>query len=280
VLVYPVPVQGAGAAREIAAMLATADDRRDVDVLLLVRGGGSLEDLWAFNDEGLARAIAALGLPLICGVGHEVDFTIADFVADLRAPTPSAAAELAVQDAAAWRESVAVTGLRLRSAADRELRRRREHVAQASHRLVRLHPAQAVRERMQRLDELQARALAAIRRDRRAHRDRLARLAAELAAASPASRLAALRQRTTHAAGRLAPSLAHGIALAGGRLQGALRALHATSPLATLGRGYSIVTRVADGAVMREAAQAPPGTDIEARMARGTLRARVLDPES
>src|SRR5262245_24425697 len=92
VLLYPVPVQGAGAAREISAMLQVADRRRDVDVLLLVRGGGSLEDLWAFNDESLARAIAGMGLPVICGIGHEVDFTIADFVADLRAPTPSAAA--------------------------------------------------------------------------------------------------------------------------------------------------------------------------------------------
>ena len=91
VLVYPVPVQGAAAAREIAAMLALADRRAEVDVLLLVRGGGSLEDLWAFNDETLARAIAELSVPLISGIGHEIDFTIADFVADARAPTPSAA---------------------------------------------------------------------------------------------------------------------------------------------------------------------------------------------
>jgi exodeoxyribonuclease VII large subunit len=102
VLIYPVPVQGAGAAREIGEMLVLADRRAEVDVLLLVRGGGSLEDLQAFNDEGLARVIAGLELPLICGVGHEIDFTIADFVADLRAPTPSAAAELAVPDATAW----------------------------------------------------------------------------------------------------------------------------------------------------------------------------------
>ncbi|HKX58724.1 MAG TPA: exodeoxyribonuclease VII large subunit, partial [Steroidobacteraceae bacterium] len=105
VLLYPVPVQGAGAAREIASMLAVADRRRDVDVLLLVRGGGSLEDLWAFNDEALARAIAGVGLPVISGIGHEIDFTIADFVADLRAPTPSAAAEIAVPDAAACRDA-------------------------------------------------------------------------------------------------------------------------------------------------------------------------------
>jgi len=276
VLLYPVPVQGAGAAREIASMLAVADRRRDVDVLLLVRGGGSLEDLWAFNDEALARAIAGVGLPVISGIGHEIDFTIADFVADLRAPTPSAAAEIAVPDAAACRDAVGVTAGRLRAAAERALRRRLDGLAQSVRRLERLHPAQAVRQRMQRLDELQARALAAIRRQSRSRGDRLLRLAAELSAASPATRLASLRLRTTQAARRLAPAFRHGVALAHGRLRAALRALHATSPLATIGRGYAIVTRAADGAVVRDPAEAPAGTDIEARLARGSLRARVL----
>ena len=276
VLLYPVPVQGAGAAREIAAMLGVADRRRDVDVLLLVRGGGSLEDLWAFNDEALARAIAGMGLPVICGIGHEVDFTIADFVADLRAPTPSAAAELAVPDAAACRDAVGVTAGRLQAATERNLRRRRDVLAQAVRGLGRLHPAQALRQRMQRLDELQARALAAIRRDLRSRGDRLLRLAAELAAPSPAARLAALRLRTTQAARRLAPSFGQGIALARSRLHAALRALNATSPLATIDRGYAIVTRALDGAVVRDPSDAPAGTDIEARLARGSRTARVL----
>ncbi len=278
VLLYPVPVQGAGAAREMAAMLALADRRAEVDVLLLVRGGGSLEDLWAFNDEGLARAIAELDLPLITGVGHEVDFTIADFVADVRAPTPSAAAELAVQDAAAWRDAVGAAATRLRSAAERSVGRRGDALRQAARRLDRLHPAQAVRERMQRLDELQSRALAAMRRECRSRGERLLRLAAELAAVSPAPRVAALRQRATQAAKRLAPALGHGIALARGRLEATLRALQATSPLATLARGYAIVTRAADGAVLRDPEAAPPGTEIDARLARGSLRARVFVP--
>jgi exodeoxyribonuclease VII large subunit len=276
VLLYPVPVQGAGAARDIAAMLALADRRAEVDVLLLVRGGGSLEDLWAFNDEYLARTISGLGLPVITGIGHEVDFTIADFVADLRAPTPSAAAELAVQDAAAWCDTVRAAATRLSSAAVRALGRRGDAMRDAARRLARLHPAQAVREHMQRLDELQVRALAAVRRAHTARGEWLLRVAAELDAASPASRLAALRQRTTHAAGRLAPSLGHGLALARGRLQAALQTLHATSPLATLGRGYAIVTRASDGVVLRDPGAAPPGTDLDARLAGGTLRARVL----
>jgi exodeoxyribonuclease VII large subunit len=275
VLLYPVPVQGAGAAREIAGMLATADRRRDVDVLLLVRGGGSLEDLWAFNDEGLARTIAALGLPVICGVGHEVDFTIADLVADVRAPTPSAAAELAVPDASACRDALAVTAGRLRAAASRGTRRRRDALGETARRLARLHPAQYVRERMQRLDELQARALAAMLRERRSRGERLLRIGAELSAASPAHRLASLRQRSARATSRLAPALAQNVAQAGLRLQSALRALHAISPLATLDRGYAIVNRAADGVLVRDPQQAPPGTDLDVRLAGGRLRARV-----
>jgi len=275
-LLYPVPVQGAGAAREIAAMLALADRRREVDLLLLVRGGGSLEDLWAFNDEGLARAIAALRLPLVTGIGHEVDFTIADFVADLRAPTPSAAAEISVPDAAALIASIGVTAARLRSAAARALGRKRDLRTQLERRLALLHPAQAVRQRMQRLDELQLRLAGAMRRDASARQDRLLRVAAQLAGRSPAPRLAALGQRIAHAGARLLPAMRSRVTVSRGLLHAAARGLEATSPLATLGRGYAIVTLAASGDVVREAADAPPGTEIEARLARGRLRARVL----
>jgi exodeoxyribonuclease VII large subunit len=279
VLIYPVPVQGAGAAREIAAMLALADRRREVDLLLLVRGGGSLEDLWAFNDESLARAIAGLELPLVTGIGHEVDFTIADFVADLRTPTPSAAAELAVPDAAAWLAAIDVTRGRLRAAMARSLARHGEAFGQFQRRLGRLHPAQAVRQRMQRLDELQTRLAGAIGRETRGRRERLRRLAAELGGRSPASRLAALRQRIGHAGARLLPAVRSRTAEARSLLRSAARGLEATSPLATLGRGYAIVTLAASGAVVRDPAEAPAGSDIEARLAHGRLRARVLDAD-
>jgi exodeoxyribonuclease VII large subunit len=276
-LIYPVPVQGTGAAREIAAMLALADRRREVDLLLLVRGGGSLEDLWAFNDESLARTIAGLELPLVTGIGHEVDFTIADFVADLRAPTPSAAAELAVPDVAASLATLEVTRGRLRAAMARTLARQGEAYGHLLRRLGRLHPAQAVRERMQRLDELQTRLAGAIGRDVRGRRERLRRLAAELGGRSPASRLAAIRQRIGHAGARLLPAARGRVSEARSLLRSAARALEATSPLATLGRGYAIVTLAATGSVVRDPAEAPPGSDIEARLARGRLRARVVD---
>ncbi|MGH8252220.1 MAG: exodeoxyribonuclease VII large subunit, partial [Steroidobacteraceae bacterium] len=164
VLIHAVPVQGAGAAGRIAEMLAIADRRAEVDVLLLVRGGGSLEDLWAFNDEALARRIADLELPVITGIGHEIDFTIADFVADLRAPTPSAAAELAVPDAAAWLAGLEAVSRRLGGATLRAWRQRSESVARAGRRLDSLHPAQALAQRMQKLDDLLLRSLAALRR--------------------------------------------------------------------------------------------------------------------
>ncbi len=279
VLIYPVPVQGAGAAREITRALELADRRRDVDVLLLVRGGGSLEDLWAFNDEGLARAIASLELPLICGIGHEVDFTIADFVADLRAPTPSAAAELAVPDAAAWLGGFDAMARRLTGAAVRAFRLRHDSLSRSARRLARLHPAQALAQRAQRLDELQTRMLAAIRRAVTHAGERVARQSAELAGQSPAVRIAALSALIKQAGAMLAPALRHRLAVANGRLQAAASGLHATSPLATLARGYAIVTLASDGRVLTDGSQAAAGTEIQARLARGRLRARVTASE-
>jgi exodeoxyribonuclease VII large subunit len=276
VLLYPVPVQGAAAAREIAAALALADRRAEVDVLLLVRGGGSLEDLWAFNDEALARAIAATSIPVICGIGHEVDFTIADFAADVRAPTPSAAAELAVPDASAWVVSFAVTARRLSGAVQRALRQRQEALLRAERRLQTLHPAQALAQRAQRLDELQLRVLAAATRLLSSGRERVARLRAELAAHSPAARVAALTARNRHAGERLEPALRHRLAMAQAGLESAARGLQAVSPLATLARGYAIVTLAQSGKIVTDAERAPPGTDLAVRLARGALRARVI----
>ncbi len=276
VLIYPVPVQGATAAREIAETLALADRRAEVDVLLLVRGGGSLEDLWAFNDESLARAIDRLTLPLISGIGHEVDFTIADFVADVRAPTPSAAAELAVPDGTALLAELAATTRRLGLAAGRAQLQRRERLMRTWRRLWIQHPSQAVAQNAQRIDELQGRLATAVRRGLGMRVQRLATARAELSAASPAARVASLLQRARYAGLRLAPAMRHRLSLQEGRLETAARALNAISPLATLARGYAIVTLAADGAVVHDPAQAPPGTEIDARLSRGRLRARVV----
>ena len=196
-------------------------------------------------------------------------------VADIRAPTPSAAAELAVPDAGAWLASLEISLRRLAAAALRVLRDRSAAVARGIGRLNALHPAQAVAQRTQRLDELQARALTAVRRATVGRDEQLRRLRAELEIHSPAARITALLQRMSHAPARLSPAIRHGLAIASGRLQSAARGLQATSPLATLGRGYAIVTLAANGAVVTDAAHAPPGTEVEARLARGRLRARV-----
>jgi exodeoxyribonuclease VII large subunit len=276
VLIYPVPVQGASAAREIAETLALADRRAEVDVLLLVRGGGSLEDLWAFNDESLARAIDRLTLPLISGIGHEVDFTIADFVADVRAPTPSAAAELAVPDGVALLAELAATMRRLGLAAGRAQLLRRDQLLRTWKRLWVQHPTQAVAQNAQRIDELQGRLNGAMKRSLDLRLQRLATALAEFSGVSPAARIAALLQRAGHAGLRLLSAMRHRLSLQEGRLETAARALNAISPLATLARGYAIVTLAASGTVVHDPGQAPAGTEIDARISRGRLRARVI----
>ncbi len=157
VFLYPVPVQGAEAPPAIVKALAELPRRASVDLVLLVRGGGSLEDLWAFNEEAVARAIRACTVPVVSGVGHEIDVTIADFVADLRAATPTAAAELATPDIAEWAAQVSGIGNLLRSAMQRRLQRAAEQLARNRARLHVLHPGRRLQERAQRLDELDAR---------------------------------------------------------------------------------------------------------------------------
>jgi exodeoxyribonuclease VII large subunit len=157
VLIYPTAVQGTGAAAEIASMLRLANTRKEVDLLILARGGGSLEDLWAFNEEVVARAVAASDIPIITGIGHEVDTTIADFVADVRAPTPSGAAELAVPDRAEWLRAIANGLRRLRAGWEQRHQRAHERLRWLAMRLQRVHPREQLTRRAQRIDELEAR---------------------------------------------------------------------------------------------------------------------------
>ena len=157
VLIYPVAVQGESAPREIEQALRLASARRDCDVLIVARGGGSLEDLWAFNDEAVARAIFACPIPVVSGVGHEVDFTIADLVADERAPTPSGAAERVVPDRAEWLRGFAFAAQRLQAGMRRRLNEMRNDLQVREQRLARTHPGVRLRQHAQRLDELEER---------------------------------------------------------------------------------------------------------------------------
>ena len=189
VMIYPVAVQGAQAPAEIIAALALAGRRAECDVLILARGGGSLEDLWAFNDERLARAIVASSIPVVSGVGHEIDFTIADFAADLRAPTPSAAAELVVPDAAEWLAALASLAARLARGARRRLTEQRERLRRLARRAALVSPAARCAQQTQRLDELEQRLRRALSRGLESRHQRLRWLQGRARVASPAARV-------------------------------------------------------------------------------------------
>jgi exodeoxyribonuclease VII large subunit len=274
VLIYPAPVQGAAAAPALVAALEGASRRAECDVLILARGGGSLEDLWAFNDERLARAIQAASRPVVSGVGHEIDFTIADFVADARAPTPSAAAELVVPDRGALLAALERTHQRLTLCLRRELERLGARLAGTGRRLTLAHPGVRLQQQMQRLDDLSQRLLGAVRGSVHHARSRLSDTGARLTRCSPLSLLQAQCERHERLRGRLERAAVERLARARHRLELAGRALGAVGPLATLGRGFAIVTGP-EGALLTDAAAVRVGDEIEARLARGTLSARV-----
>jgi len=278
VLIYPTPVQGAAAVPALVRALSLASQRADCDVLILARGGGSLEDLWAFNDERLARAIVASPIPIVTGVGHEVDFTIADFVADARAPTPSAAAELVAPDRLACLEALERTAQRLTMGLRRELRLIAARVDATDRRLRFAHPGVRLAQQAQRLDDLAQRLASAARAG--LHRDggRAADLAARLAHCSPRHALQDYRRRSAELGARLDHALRTGMARSVHRLELAQRALHTVSPLATLSRGFAIVT--GPGGLVTDAAQVAVGTEVTARLAHGTLDARVTETKS
>jgi exodeoxyribonuclease VII large subunit len=274
VLIYPVPVQGAQAAAEIVAALELACRRAECDVLILARGGGSLEDLWAFNDERLARAIAAASIPVVTGIGHEVDFTIADFAADVRAPTPSAAAELVVPDAEEWRNAFARFSVRLQRAMRRRLESNNERLRWLTGRASLVSPAARLGAQAQRLDELEQSLVRALRRRLFEHAERLRWLTRRAALVSPATRLTQQLQRLENLRQELYRAWRQALNSRREKLLPLVRTLNAVSPLATLQRGYAIVS-VDGGAILRDAADAKPGTMIEARLAHGRVRARV-----
>jgi exodeoxyribonuclease VII large subunit len=274
VLLYPVQVQGGVAAAQIARTIRRASARAECDVLIVVRGGGSLEDLWAFNEESVARAIYDSAIPIVTGIGHEVDFTIADFVADVRAPTPSGAAELVVPDSSEWLRHVRRLTSRLTTALSRKLKTQQDRAAWLARRLQQLHPGVELRQRAQRLDDLEQRLTRAVRSNLGERQRTIAQLAAELRQHSPALRVANARRRLEVARATI-EKLAHKtIEQQRNRLAIAARTLDAFSPLATLERGYAIVTD-SKGTVITNAQDVRAGQLIDARLTQGSIRARV-----
>jgi exodeoxyribonuclease VII large subunit len=274
VLIYPVSVQGAAATAEICAAIATAARRADCDVLILARGGGSLEDLWAFNQEALARAMLASPIPIITGIGHEIDFTIADFCADVRAPTPSAAAEIIVPDAEEWLVSLRRISTRLQRALIRSMESRAQSLRWLAGRAALVSPTARLAQQSQRLDELEQRLSSAVGRSLAERRSAMNELRSLLWQASPIARVQGAASRQKLLLSRLRAAALNNLRRARERLTPLERTLKAVSPLATLQRGYAIVSS-ADGRILRDAAEAAPGSIIEARLAQGTLRAKV-----
>jgi exodeoxyribonuclease VII large subunit len=274
VLIYPVAVQGAAAAAEIAAAIRLAGRRAECDVLILARGGGSLEDLWAFNDEALARAIVASPIPIVSGIGHEIDFTIADFAADVRAPTPSAAAEIAVPDGEEWLASLARLAQRLQRGLLRRVEAQRERLRWLIGRAALVSPSARLSQQSQRLDDLEQRMFRALRQILADRRSALGEKRSRLWQLSPAARLRSTAARQAALYARLRAAALARLHLARERLAPLVRTLNAVSPLATLDRGYAIVSQLS-GAIVRSAAEVSPGTPIEVRLAVGKIRAKV-----
>ena len=275
--VLPVQVQGDAAAAQIAAMLERAAASARYDVVLITRGGGSLEDLWAFNDERLARAIAASTVPVVSAVGHETDFSLADFAADLRAPTPSVAAELLVPDRRDLLNRLRSVAARLRTLQMHRLSQTMQRADRAALRLQALRP-QARLQLLQRRQQDAARRLHALWREQQQRRHATLRhAAAVLRATQPQRRLAFLRERLLSLGQRPQAAVARALQRDALKLRALARSLEAISPLATVSRGYSILQHP-DGRIVRSVHDAMPGDTLAARLQDGSLSVRVEKP--
>jgi len=280
VLIYPAQVQGEAAAREVAAGVRHFNRSRQADVIIIARGGGSFEDLAAFNDESLARVIAESGLPVISAVGHETDFTICDFVADLRAPTPSAAAELVVRSKHELQERLAGLDTRLGRGARFQLLTARQRLMLLAQSMAFARMQELIARRQQRVDELAFRLAATLQKQMRSFRRRLDVSGARLRHQELQNRLTAMRRELAVRVTALRNAMRHLIENRTAKLQRLGSQLQALSPLGILQRGYALVFDE-HGNLVTRSAQLSPGQQIRGRVARGGFTARVerVEPE-
>jgi exodeoxyribonuclease VII large subunit len=269
VLVYPVPVQGEGAADKIAAAIRLAGQRRDCDALILARGGGSLEDLWSFNEEVVARAVYACPLPLVCGVGHETDFSIADWVADARAPTPTAAAEMLSPNQDEWLAQFVYLETRVLRLMRDQVSAHQQRLDWLSGRIV--HPRERIARLQQRLADLNKRMRLAQLAGQRVAGARWQALTARLYRRHPEIALREWRLRVQHMRALLVSGMRQCLQAQQQRMQLAVHRLDTLSPLATLQRGYAIVRRADNNLIVRNARDIAPGERLQARLAQGSL---------
>ena len=275
VTLFPARVQGEGAVEELCAALQRAIARNDCDVLLLTRGGGAAEDLAAFNDEALARIVAASPIPVVSAVGHEIDVTISDFAADRRAPTPSAAAELISPDTPAVLDRIGSLSGRLRRSMQRRRGQAGERLLGLQRRLQQVSPQQRLRQQQQQLDGLDLRLARALKARLARSTEDLRVIERRLAQCSPQRRVQQLRQRFTGLPQRLGHAWQRGMVHQRQRLDGIVRQLNAVSPLATLQRGYSVLRSDDGSRVINRIGQVRPGELLEGLVSDGRLGLRV-----
>ena len=269
VLLYPVRVQGEGASGEIVEALTDFNQQTDVDVIILGRGGGSLEDLWAFNEEAVARAIYRSKIPIISAVGHETDYTISDFVADLRAPTPSAAAELVVRDKTEIKHLLHFLGGRLENEAVQMLQEYRTHLSHLSG--IFREPKKKIEEYFLRMDDLVNRLRLLTSWTFKRRKEKQLHLSEKLFLRNPMEKLKNFRLSVSEGSRRMEQLVKHGIEIYRHRVGGTSGRLDSLSPLSILRRGYSITRQVPSLQILRDAVQVQPGDRVEVRLFRGKL---------
>ncbi|MBK9446412.1 MAG: exodeoxyribonuclease VII large subunit [Betaproteobacteria bacterium] len=270
VILFPTPVQGEGAGAQIAAAIVAAGKSGLCDTLIVCRGGGSIEDLWAFNEEIVARAIRASPIPVVSGVGHETDFTIADFAADLRAPTPTAAAEVAAPERLRLLRQLSELQSTLRRQTEQAIAQRTQHLDWLAHRLT--HPAERLQRQRETLMHLGKRLSAAAMRHQTGGTTRLAALRQRLTVARPVTRIAG--QHVGHLATRLQHAWQQHASQHSSALTRLADSLEHLNPQAVLGRGYAVV-RDDKGRIVRQATHMEPSAQIHVYLAHGRLDASV-----
>jgi len=273
IIIYPVVVQGEGAAEQITTMLKTVEERNECDVIILSRGGGSIEDLWAFNNEALARAIFECSLPVVSGIGHEIDFTIADFVVDQRAATPSAAAELVSPDQLHIAQTISRQQSRLIQLVQVQFNALKQNISHLQKRLP--HPATQLQNNAQKLDAVSIRMNHSIKSAVTQQKQRLHEQLSTLNTHSPLQKLLFYIERSEHLYQRLQQSTSHYYQNLSGQIHALARALNAVSPLATLNRGYAIVQKSDTQQIIRNAGQLSKGDIILTRFSQGQINSTV-----
>ena len=275
VLIYPVAVQGESSKIEIETAIRRADQDKKCDVIILARGGGSIEDLWSFNEENVAKAIYNAETPIVCGVGHEIDFTIADFVADLRAPTPSAAAELITSDRSQLMTEVMQTQLWLEQKITRELRQKQQHLDWLEARLQLQKPLTKIHLQSQRLDETEARLYLTMRNTLDRNHAKLEHLKSRLHSNLPSRKVLEQQHKLSQFKSRLRQSVLANIQHCESRFRIQMATLDSISPLKTLDRGYTITKDTKTGKLLTSVSQLQLQQSIQVHFKDGEVNATI-----